>query len=271
MGLRTVPGAFVIPHLIRDNPDCGTYKAGYRGARKDRCYRRYCTRRNRAAKIDTYLDDDLRSSRWLRLRPVMFYYRRVINRHARSYRSTVPYGSRLAVPSSVLSEAVEKRAENGSCTCRRGQGRPPARSRRGRRSGTSWRRRGTGEAGFLTKTSAECAFRHPRDDESGKRVSIRRAELNNSDKGPSLASLTRECNLLAPARCALPAALFSSLPGPPSHAVTTPTVRSWSPCPFTSFGKRASIINSGNEREGIDPCTVSNIETRQWRVMPIIN
>lgn len=59
------------------------------------------------------------------------------------------------------------------------------------------------------------------DDKSGKEVSIRRAGLNNSSKGPSLGPLTRKCNLLAPARCtrvltAILSSLFSSCR---SHAI----------------------------------------------------
>lgn len=160
-----------------------------------------------APRIDTYLDDDpydgcgndvlLSARNQSTLAVIVPRYCTV----ARAFRSA---------ERSVLSEAVENHAENGSCTCRREQGRPLARSRRGRRSGTSRRKRDSwrdrlpdkDQRGVCLSSSARRRVR--------KEVSIRRAGLNNSDKGPSLAPLTRERNLLAPARCALPAALFSS-------------------------------------------------------------
>ncbi|CAL1682440.1 unnamed protein product [Lasius platythorax] len=90
----------------------------------------------------------------------------------------------------------EARGRRGSCSCRRGQGRLP-KTKTCAAFPKEWTR------GLLTKGST--GFRHPHDDDDddedeGKEVSIRRVGLNNSGKGPSLGPLTRECNLLAPAR-----------------------------------------------------------------------
>lgn len=101
------------------------------------------------------------------------------------------------------------------------------------------------------------------DDESGKEVSIRRAGLNNSSKGPSLGPLTRECNLLAPARCT-PRAHRDSLP----YSLPVVHTRSWRfglgslyPPPF-GLRKLNLIINYEDERSTSGTVDASIIKIR---------
>lgn len=219
-----------IPRLIRDNPDRGTHKAGYRRAEKF-----VIADIARAARIDTYLNrcsqtpsggcGVLLPARNQSTLAVIVSRYRIWHHVGLCFikGGGEPLGERqLHEPPRTRTSARERRAPSASPE---GRGTP-------------------GEAGFLTKASA---FRHPRDDESGKRY---RSGLNNSDKGPSLAPLTRQRNLLAPAR--MHTALFSSLPSPPSHAVTTISVLlvPLSPLPWPH--------HSGDERQGeIDLCSAS--------------
>lgn len=141
----------------------------------------------------------------------MFYYRRVINRRSQlSFHGTVRRLARFVTRSALFYQRRWK-------TTRRTAAAHAAANKDVRlpvhgedNAQVHPEERGTpGEAGFLTKTSAEYAFRHPRDDESGKRYRSDEPGSIIPTRVP-LAPLTRERNLLAPARCALPAAFFSS-------------------------------------------------------------
>lgn len=209
------PARYHIAHLARDNPDCGTYKGGYRVARKiiliadimwsesalrDR-YRAIHPDPTRTTTMAVLLSTRNQSTSL----PVI----------GSRYAFTVQASPKpAAAPSTVLSKAARTAPrDRGSCSCRRGQGRLPRRRRAPFSKERTRRGPDKGQHGF---SSSEY------DDESGKEVSIRRAGLNNSTKGPSLGPLTRECNLLAPARCT-PRAHRDSLP----HSLPVVHTRSW--------------------------------------------
>lgn len=146
---RTFPACYHVTHLARDNPDCGTYKAGYRVTWKIILIADITRSMIDIARYTLTL---LGQRRW------RFYSRRVINRRlpviGSRYAFTVQASPKpAAAPSTVLSKAARSAPrDRGSCSCRRGQGRLPRRRRAP--FSKEWTRRG-----LLTKGST--GFRHP--------------------------------------------------------------------------------------------------------------
>lgn len=131
-----IPARNHLAHLARDNPDWGTYKAGYRveGGKK-LSLSPILRGRNPRAKID--IARYPLTSRQTTTMTV--YYRRVINRRhpviGSRYTFTVQASPRPSGSEHCFIKGGEKRAiVVGSCSCRRGQGRLPRRRRRAPRS-----------------------------------------------------------------------------------------------------------------------------------------